>query len=100
MAQKQLLDIQEIRGAACIIFAAEKRILEYAITMGLPISFVSIYATETGGPRVRLGAYRHRLFKTGDGDGHRILSQTTIDLGPGVFEVIDEAAAAYKLKRA
>ena len=93
------IDTSAVHSALTAIHRAEKEIIDYAEQCGLPLSFVSIYRTGMGEPVVRLGAYKRRLFKNDHGENRRDLTETSAEIGPRLWELIEEAAAAFKSKQ-
>lgn len=86
------LDVKALQDAAKLISAAEKTVERFALACGLP---AHVYITE--GNYVTLNCGR-RVFV--GHNGKRNLERGSSYIGPQLWEMIEDAAAAYKTKAA
>lgn len=91
------IDADAIIKAARVMDDASSKILAYAKEIGLPIrsAYVGCYSNFA---EVRLDGH-HRLFKNIDGK-RSLTSKTIIIKGSEPWSAMNEAAEAYKAKRA
>jgi hypothetical protein len=86
------LDVKALKAAAKRIDDAAEKIRKYAAERGLPVTVYITdgdYVTMNCGRRVFMGF-----------TGKRNLERGTAIIGPRLWEVIEDAAQAYKSKRA